>query len=96
LFIGNCTYEKKRTKIVKSVTSGKERTKISCAFCASANGEKLPVLVLIPRKTPIKNFTPPDNVWLFIVAVRRRLSQIQLIIVLFNEFGSPCFTSKPT
>jgi hypothetical protein len=33
---------------------------------------------------------------LFIMAVRRRLSQIQLIIVLFNEFGSPCFTSKPT
>ena len=53
---------KRREQKWSKVRPGQERTKISCAFWASANGEKLPVLVLIPRKAPIKKFTPPDNV----------------------------------
>ena len=38
------------------------KKKVSCAFCASSNGDKLPVLILIPRKRPLKDFAPPDNV----------------------------------
>ena len=32
------------------------------AFCASANGEKLPPVIIIPRKMPLKNYQAPDNV----------------------------------
>ena len=81
---GNYTYEKKGTKCVNSVTSGQEKTKVSCAFCASSNGDKLPVLILIPRKRPLKDFTPPDNVWLSITEIRKLSIRTQLIVVLFR------------
>lgn len=61
-FIGNYTYEKKGTKRVLSTTSGAEKVNISAAFCCSADGIKLPVLILIPRKKPLKKFNPPANV----------------------------------
>lgn len=48
------TYDKRGSKRVKAATSGHEQTRISAAFCASADGTKLPILVLLPRKTPIK------------------------------------------
>jgi hypothetical protein len=62
LILANYTYAKRGTKAVNSYTTRQERTKISCAFCASASGKKLPVLILVPRKKPLKNFTPPENV----------------------------------
>jgi hypothetical protein len=31
------------------------------AFCAAADGSKLPPLVIIPRKNPLPNLTPPRN-----------------------------------
>ncbi len=45
-----------------SYTSGNEKTKLSAAFCSSSNGKKLPVLIIVPRKTDLPNFQPPDNV----------------------------------
>lgn len=36
--------------------------KVSVAFFASASGIKLAALILVPRKTPLLNFTPPQNV----------------------------------
>ena len=47
--------------VVEAVTSGQQKTRISVCFTASASGTKLPVLVLIPRKKPLKNFTAPNN-----------------------------------
>ncbi len=43
-------------------TSGGERVKISLAFTASAAGTKLPILVVIPRKNPLKKLCCPSNV----------------------------------
>lgn len=59
---GTRTYDSKGSKQIKAVTAGGEKTKISALFCASADGTKLPVLVLLPRKTPLKDFVVPDNV----------------------------------
>ena len=61
-FPSNYTYERKGAKRVKSVTTGGGRVRVSAAFTATASGIKLPILVLIPRKTPLPNFQPPPNV----------------------------------
>ncbi|CAF0794025.1 unnamed protein product [Brachionus calyciflorus] len=58
----NYTYEITGTRRVKATTSGHEMNKVSVAFCASANGEKLPALILVPRITELKDFVPPYNV----------------------------------
>ena len=47
--------------VVEAVTSGQQNTRISVCFTASSSGTKLPALVLIPRKKPLKNFTAPNN-----------------------------------
>ncbi len=44
------------------INTGNERTRVSVAFCASAAGHKLTPIILIPRKKPLKNFVPPNNV----------------------------------
>ena len=49
----NRTYERIGTKRVAATTTGNEMTRLSVAFCASANGTKLPLLVVLPRKTPL-------------------------------------------
>ncbi len=60
---GSYTYEKKGSKNVNATTAGAEKTKISLAFTATANGSKLPILIVLPRKTPLKQpFVCPDNV----------------------------------
>ena len=61
-FPPDCTYEEKGTKRVKAVTSGSERTRLSAAFTATASGTKLPIMILVPRKTCLPDYTPPDNV----------------------------------
>lgn len=58
----NYTYEKRGTKRVVANTSGNERTRISITICASALGTKLPLVVIVPRKRPLKDFNPPQNV----------------------------------
>jgi len=52
--LANHTYDKKGAINVGASTSGGERVKISLAFTASAAGTKLPILVVIPRKNPLK------------------------------------------
>jgi hypothetical protein len=46
---------------VRATTSGNERTRISAAFSATASGIKLPIYMIIPRKTDLPNFSPPNN-----------------------------------
>lgn len=61
-FKANYTYDKKGSWQVKASTCGGERVKISLAFTAAANGKKLPLLIILSRKTPLKSFICPDNV----------------------------------
>jgi hypothetical protein len=84
-FKGNYTYDKKGTKCVNSVTSGQEKTKVSCSFCASSNGDKLPVLILIPRKRPLKDFITPDIVLVVYNANNKLSIRTQLVVVLSRE-----------
>lgn len=56
------TYEARGKKRVKAVTAGAEKSRLSVIFGASADGKKLPALVLIPRKRQLENFDVPDNV----------------------------------
>ena len=44
------------------VTTGNQNTRVSMSFTAAAIGKKLPPLILIPRKNPLKHFVPPQNV----------------------------------
>ena len=45
-----------------ATTCGAEKVKLHCAFTASADGTKLPVLILVPRKKSLPFFVCPDNV----------------------------------
>ncbi|RNA37154.1 Pogo transposable element with, partial [Brachionus plicatilis] len=56
------TYSPKGAKRVKSNTCGSERTRLSTAFTGCADGSKLPILTIIPRKTEMPGFEPPQNV----------------------------------
>jgi hypothetical protein len=62
--VGNYTYDAIGSQSVRAHTTGNDRTKLSAAFAANANGQKLPVLIIIPRITDLPNYTPPDNVLL--------------------------------
>ncbi|CAF0867105.1 unnamed protein product [Brachionus calyciflorus] len=55
----NYTYSPIGAKRVKANTSGSEKTRLSAAFTGVADGTKLPIFVMIPRKTPLKEFQPP-------------------------------------
>lgn len=62
LFKGAYTYEKTGARRVKASTSGNEKTRVSVAFCAAADGSKLSPIILIPRKKPLKDYIPPSSV----------------------------------
>lgn len=62
LFKANFTLEVNGSQRVPRTTTGSEKARVSVAFAASASGQKLPPLILIPRKNPLKDFTPPSNV----------------------------------
>ena len=47
---------------VPGATCGHEKAKISIAVTVSADGYVLPAMVIIPRKTPLPNYIPPNNV----------------------------------
>ena len=55
-------YDRKGTRRVRAATCVAEKVKLSCAFTAAADGTKLPLLILLPRKKPLNNFQCPDNV----------------------------------
>lgn len=63
--LGNYTYEISGSQGVQAGTSGGERTKISILFCCSADGNKLDPMIIVPRKKPLKDYVPPDNVVLY-------------------------------
>ena len=56
------TFDRIGTRRVKAVTTGCEKARLSAAFSATASGNKLPILIIIPRKTDLPNFIPPSNV----------------------------------
>lgn len=56
------SYAERGSQRVVADTTGHEAVRISIALCASASGTKLPILVIIPRATPLPGFVPPDNV----------------------------------
>ena len=60
--LASYTYENSGSQNVKSTTAGGERVKLSLAFTAIANGLKLPILVVLPRKNPLKSFVCPHNI----------------------------------
>ena len=55
------TYEAIGVRRVGALTTGQQKTRVSVCLTATASGRKLNPLVLIPRKKPLKNFTPPTN-----------------------------------
>jgi hypothetical protein len=54
---------------------------MSAAFCASASGKKLPVLIVVPRLTDLPNYTPPEN-----VVVHYKASATFDDVVIKNQF----------
>ena len=56
------SYSEIGAKRVLATTAGQEQTRVSIAFSATAGDTKLKPLILIPRKRPLKRFTPPTNV----------------------------------
>jgi hypothetical protein len=50
---GNYTLAKKGEKRVFAKTTGKEMARLSCLFTSSADGTKLPILCVVPRKKEI-------------------------------------------
>ena len=58
------TYSEIGSRRVEARTTGNQKTRISILISASASGKKLNLLVLIPRKNPLKNFVVPANVTL--------------------------------
>ena len=52
---------KKGKMIVKAKTTGNERTRVSAAFSGTASGKKLPIYLILPRKSELPNYSPPDN-----------------------------------
>ena len=57
---GNYSYETKGS--VYSTSPGHEKVKVSVCLICSADGTILPPVIIISRKHPIKNYTPPSNV----------------------------------
>ncbi|CAF1148323.1 unnamed protein product, partial [Brachionus calyciflorus] len=56
------TYENRGVKRVKIDTNGAELVRISAIYTASADGEKLPIFLLVPRTKDLENYEPPYNV----------------------------------
>ena len=56
------TYDVIGQRRVEAVTSGQQKTRVSVYLTATAAGTKLKPLILIPRKSPLKNWIPPNNV----------------------------------
>lgn len=59
----NYTYAKVGVKRVKSSTAGGERTRLSSAFTAAANGHKLPIFSIIPRVNSIPELERIENIY---------------------------------
>ena len=58
----NYTYDQEGKRRILLATTGSERTRLSAAFTAAANGTKLPIFVIVPRANELEGYVPPDNV----------------------------------
>ena len=56
------TYDVIGQRRVEAVTSGQQKTRVLVCLTSTAAGTKLKPLILIPRKCPLKNWIPPNNV----------------------------------
>lgn len=56
------TYAVRGTKKVGATTTNNTRTKISAAYTCDGNGRKLPIFCIVPRKTPLPGYEPPENI----------------------------------
>ncbi len=56
------TYAEIGSRRVKAATTGNEKTRLSIAFAATANGQKLKPIVIVPRVNAMSNYIAPDNV----------------------------------
>jgi hypothetical protein len=72
------TYSHKGSKRIKATTTGNEHTRVSIAFAATANGEKLNPVIMIPRVRPLENFITPDNVIILYVRPPETFNQTTL------------------
>ncbi|CAF0916277.1 unnamed protein product [Brachionus calyciflorus] len=88
----NYTYDKKGAKRIVANTSGNERTRISIAIGASATGKKLPIVLIIPRKKELKNFSVPSNV----VLVYKPSGTFNSKTEKTNSLLGSCHTSSET
>lgn len=57
----NYTYEETGSQRIEIGTSGKEKVRVSCLFCFNANGDKLPVLCVLPRNNSFDGLVLPGN-----------------------------------
>jgi len=58
---GSYTFETIGAKRVEAGTTGKEKTRLSCAYSANAAGNKLDILGIIKREGAIAQMLIPDN-----------------------------------
>lgn len=59
---GNYSIEPKGQKRTFVQTSGKGKVRLSCLFTATASGDKLPILCVVPRKKKIANLDLGDGI----------------------------------
>jgi hypothetical protein len=58
---GNYTYETLGARRVEAATTGKERTRLSCAYTGNSLGNKLDILGVIQREETFSQMLIPDN-----------------------------------
>ena len=56
---------------VKATTPDNERTKLSAAFSSTASCTKLPVFLIVPRKTELFNYEPPED---YMISIPHKLN----------------------
>lgn len=58
----NYTYDQRGSQRVVANTSGSEKTRLTIGIGGSADGTKLPLVIIVPRKKPLRNFVVPSNI----------------------------------
>ena len=58
---GTYSMEFKGKRKCYAKTSGKEKVRLSCLMSASADGTKLPILTVVPRKKKIQDLELNEN-----------------------------------
>ncbi|RNA25757.1 pogo transposable element with KRAB domain-like [Brachionus plicatilis] len=74
---GNFTIDYKGAKKFYSKSCGKEKVRLSCLMCSSADGIKLPILCVVPRNIQIPNLKLNENM-LFIYETKGTFNSVNL------------------